>query len=138
MVARPQNRRRQRVEKPSRADTRSPAKQIQTRSERELEAWWSWEYPPKFWDKLSKVHLTRKAVRELDRRTQARRSRPSHSQRLIQPTNRSRDLARFASRGGPDLGHIKGVSSVARCANNFLTSLFSILIQQANINSLSP
>ncbi|ATY62549.1 hypothetical protein A9K55_007579 [Cordyceps militaris] len=62
-------------------------------------------FPPKFWDNLSKVWLTPRALRELDRRKDAQ-PRTAISAALITatPTN----LARFARRGGPDLCHLRG------------------------------
>ncbi|CRK29153.1 hypothetical protein BN1723_014244, partial [Verticillium longisporum] len=43
-----------------------PAKRIRTRTNLDID---SWEPPPEFWDRLSKIELTRQALRELDRRT---------------------------------------------------------------------
>ncbi|KAL7814205.1 hypothetical protein V8C44DRAFT_39375 [Trichoderma aethiopicum] len=64
----------------------------------------AWKYPPRFYDGLSKVWLARFALQELDRRNSVTpQSRPSV------PTGEfSRDLARFARQGGPDLCHLRG------------------------------
>lgn len=63
--------------------------------------------PAAFWDNLSKVWLTRNALRELDRRNQ--KSTPnatlSQVQSLIPLT-----LQRYARQGGPDLSDLRGVS----------------------------
>lgn len=64
-------------------------------------------HPPKFWDNLSKVWLTPRALRELDRRNDTNSS-------TIKTTTPSgvtaTTLARFARHGGPDLRHLRGVS----------------------------
>ncbi|KAI0398937.1 hypothetical protein F4802DRAFT_611271 [Xylaria palmicola] len=54
-------------------------------------------FSPDFWDNLSKIWLTPRALRELDRRN---RIRP--------------DLARFARHGGPDLQHLRGYPASKR------------------------
>ncbi|KAK0615137.1 hypothetical protein B0T17DRAFT_497610 [Bombardia bombarda] len=112
-MARPQNRKRERANEPSRADIDHPAKRAKTRSEIELEAWASWEYPPEFWDRLSKISLSRRALKELDRRTRTRRRHPSPPSVRASPSRRafsraSRGLARFARHGGPDLRDLRG------------------------------
>ncbi|KPM35098.1 hypothetical protein AK830_g11473 [Neonectria ditissima] len=60
-------------------------------------------FSPAFWDNLSKVWLTPRALRELDRRNN---KRPSPV--FTPPEVCSADLARFARRGGPDLRHLRG------------------------------
>ncbi|RSL66074.1 hypothetical protein CEP54_003886 [Fusarium duplospermum] len=109
---RSQNRKRRRADESSRADINPPEKKIKTRSEAELEAWESWEYPPEFYDRLSKVHLSRRALKELNRRTRARRSPASPPASPIRHallrTRTSRELARFARHGGPDLRDLRG------------------------------
>ncbi|KAK7428985.1 hypothetical protein QQZ08_004497 [Neonectria magnoliae] len=107
-MARPQNRKRQRADESSRADIDPPAKKAKTRSEIDREAWESWEYPPEFYDRLSKISLNRRALKELDRRTRTRRSHPSPPVSPSAGTIRSRDLARFARHGGPDLRDLRG------------------------------
>ncbi|KAI3390238.1 hypothetical protein diail_11349, partial [Diaporthe ilicicola] len=114
-MARPQNRKRQRAEEPSRADTDPPSKKTKTRSEIELDARASWEYPPEFWDRLSKISLSHRALKELDRRTRTRRCDPSPpsppaspGRRVFSRATTSRELARFARHGGPDLRDLRG------------------------------
>ncbi|RSM19190.1 hypothetical protein CDV31_001866 [Fusarium ambrosium] len=108
-MARSQNPKQQRTDETSRADVDTPPNKIKTRSEAELEAWESWEYPPEFYDRLSKINLTHRALRELDRRTRTRRSRPASPIRhALSRTATSRELARFARHGGPDLRHLRG------------------------------
>ncbi|KAF4455862.1 hypothetical protein F53441_1894 [Fusarium austroafricanum] len=70
----------------------------------------SWQYPPEFWDRLSKVPLIHSALEELDRRTLTRPSCPPPLTGLAQdltPTAPS-ELARFARHGGPDLQDLRG------------------------------
>ncbi|KAI8958187.1 hypothetical protein F5Y11DRAFT_362951 [Daldinia sp. FL1419] len=91
-MARLQNRKRQRANELSQEDY----------PEIELDAWASWKYPPEFWDRLSKVELTRRALEELNRRTKTRRPPPTRT--ITTP----RDFARFARHGGPDLCDLRG------------------------------
>ncbi|KAF2963358.1 hypothetical protein GQX73_g10212 [Xylaria multiplex] len=93
-MAQPQNRKRQRVDELSQDD--SPAKKTKTRAEPQ-------NFPPQFWDRLSKVWLTPRALRELDRRNSIQPRRKSKTPDVYTTT-----LARFAQRGGPDLCHIRG------------------------------
>lgn len=89
--------------------------------------------PPAFWDNLSKVWLTRRALEELDRRNaqsafnqspvqpKGKKPRTRSAVRelkhraqpaLPNPANRYLDrgnLQRFARHGGPDLSDLKGV-----------------------------
>ncbi|KAL2255946.1 hypothetical protein VTK26DRAFT_2446 [Humicola hyalothermophila] len=60
-------------------------------------------FPPEFWDNLSKVWLTRRTLRELDRRNS---TRPALGPAA--PAVYTTDLARFARHGGPDLRHLRG------------------------------
>ncbi|KAK5654423.1 hypothetical protein OQA88_7333 [Cercophora sp. LCS_1] len=60
-------------------------------------------FPPEFWDDLPKVSLTTRALRELDRRNKAR---PALKPPV--PAVYTKDLAQFASRGGPGLDHLRG------------------------------
>ena len=71
------------------------------------------DYPPDVWDNLSKITLTRKALREFDRRT--REKRHPHTARVQETAGRilrsnPRRLERFARNGGPDLSKLRGVS----------------------------
>lgn len=65
-----------------------------------------------FWDRLSRVQLSRQALREFDRRTRL----TSDTSAPLAPTarnplrgSRSIQLKRLAQRGGPSLTHIRGV-----------------------------
>ncbi|KAI1110341.1 hypothetical protein F5Y14DRAFT_429109 [Nemania sp. NC0429] len=64
-------------------------------------------FPPVFWDRLSKTHLTRRALRELDRRNRLQSSPPPPT-----PTPKeeifSGNLANFARSGGPDIADLRG------------------------------
>ncbi|KAK7422432.1 hypothetical protein QQZ08_009514 [Neonectria magnoliae] len=70
----------------------------------------SWQYPPEFWDGLSKIPLIHNAVEELERRTCTRPSFPSPPTELAQDLTlaATRELARFARHGGPDLRDLRG------------------------------
>ncbi|KAK3304811.1 uncharacterized protein B0T15DRAFT_363760, partial [Chaetomium strumarium] len=61
-------------------------------------------FPPEFWDNLSKVPLTRRALRELDRRNS---TQPALGPAV--PAVCTAYLARFARHGGPDLRHLRAV-----------------------------
>ena len=72
-------------------------------------------YPAAFWDTLSRVHLTRKALQELNRRSKqsdskaaARRTANSRLRRLLRSD--SRRLKALAKDGGADLSALRGVS----------------------------
>ncbi|KAH8763745.1 hypothetical protein F5883DRAFT_605457 [Diaporthe sp. PMI_573] len=58
-----------------------------------------------FWDGLSKVSLELSALVELNRRN---RAQPALSPPLLSPDGLTRDLARFARHGGPDLRGLRG------------------------------
>jgi hypothetical protein len=103
---------RQQKQKPLRAGIDPPVKKVKTRSEIEREAWESREYPPEFYDRLTKIPLSHGALRELNRRTHPRRSHPSPP---VGPsasigTATAQYLTRFARHGGPDLRDLWGVS----------------------------
>jgi hypothetical protein len=69
---------------------------------------------PSFWNRLSKVHLSRGALREFDRRT-SRAEQPVLTPRSNLNTSSgpgTKSVKRFSRHGGPDLSHIRGVSSV--------------------------
>ncbi|KIE01659.1 hypothetical protein MAJ_02464, partial [Metarhizium majus ARSEF 297] len=70
----------------------------------------SWQYPPEFWDRLSKIPLIHNAVEELERRTCTRPSFPSPPTEPAQNVTpaATRELARFARHGGPDLRDLQG------------------------------
>lgn len=84
----------------------SRRKSIQPRGSNRQIAVPTYNHPPSFWDDLSKVRLTSRALREHHRRNNAR---PCPTMPPIL-ADVSTNLARFARQGGPDLGHIRGVS----------------------------
>ncbi|KAB5572199.1 hypothetical protein GE09DRAFT_1170465 [Coniochaeta sp. 2T2.1] len=77
---------------------RRPNKKIKSKGELH-----SRNFPPEFWDGLSRVPLTRRALRELDRRNNAQTA-----PRPAAPAVYTTDRARFARHGGPDLRHLRG------------------------------
>ncbi|KAK1506521.1 uncharacterized protein CCOS01_16573 [Colletotrichum costaricense] len=92
-----------------------PPKRIKLRTHRDLEAWESWEYPPEFWDGLSKIEPTHRALKEFDRRTRIPRLRSCTAasnrpdEHAASTTTSYQDLSRFARHGGPDLSDLRGV-----------------------------
>jgi hypothetical protein len=96
-MARPQNRKRQRADGPSQEQPLT--KKIKSRREHRI----PWNFPPGFYDNLSKVWLTRLALRELDRRNNV------EPKPFVPANEYSTDLARFARHGGTDLHHLRGV-----------------------------
>ncbi|KAF7544205.1 hypothetical protein G7046_g9835 [Stylonectria norvegica] len=84
-------------------------------------------FTPAFWDNLSKVGLTPRALRELDRRntTQSVTKSPISGGVVVTCT----DLARFARRGGPDLGHLRGSLQPRRVAKTMASNHVSVAIQ---------
>lgn len=95
-------------------------------------------FPPEFWDNLSKLWLEPRALRELDRR--------NNLQPLSKPTPAepyATDLARFARHGGPDLQDLRGVCCDRICllliaANWRLLCLLSTQNRRATITSWAP
>ncbi|KAJ9493410.1 hypothetical protein H2202_011120 [Exophiala xenobiotica] len=71
--------------------------------------------PPSFWDTLSKIRLSRGALREFDRRNieEKVQSPCTITPKVEYPTGRARLLVkRFARRGGPDLSHLRGLANL--------------------------
>ncbi|KIW36547.1 uncharacterized protein PV06_11201 [Exophiala oligosperma] len=71
--------------------------------------------PPSFWDTLSKIRLSRSALREFDRRNIEEKVQPPCTlpPKVEYPTGRARlQLKRFARRGGPDLSHLRGLANL--------------------------
>ena len=75
--------------------------------------------PANFWNTLSKIRFSRGALREFDCRNQQRECRPFL---LSKPTTTSlpeqdlNKIKQFARHGGPNLAHLRGVSSLRpRC-----------------------
>ncbi|MCJ1402237.1 hypothetical protein MMC11_005457 [Xylographa trunciseda] len=83
-----------------------------------------------YWDSLSKLWLTRRALDELDRRNRQRASpvRPTVARNLdlgdepAQLENLSKRLKRFARHGGPDLRDLGGVSLAREMSRSLLIS----------------
>lgn len=80
-------------------------------------------HPPEYWDKLSRVWLTPRALRELDRRNDTKRSTVKTG---VPSSPTLATLKQFARRGGPDLRHLRGVScspcysaSTNKCATQY-------------------
>ncbi|KAL9101137.1 MAG: hypothetical protein Q9163_003581 [Psora crenata] len=69
-------------------------------------------HAPGFWDLLPKIHLTRPALQEFDRRNalEPKKAAIGGSSTI----DLSLDLKRFARGGGPDLSHIIGASNQPR------------------------
>ncbi|KAK1807977.1 hypothetical protein LTR12_017668 [Friedmanniomyces endolithicus] len=72
-------------------------------------------YPPEVWDKLSKITLTRKALREFDCRTREHRhpqaARGQKTARRVLRSDTTR-LQSFADKGGPDLSQLRGYAEL--------------------------
>jgi hypothetical protein len=131
--SRPQNRKRQHAEVDLSQDDLPSLPSKRSKSTGELQPF-SKLPPPAFWDNLSKVWLTRRALKELDRRNAQSASNQSPVQpKVKKPRTRSairefkhtqsaipkpvdpslgRALLRFARHGGPDLSDLKGVCSL--------------------------
>jgi hypothetical protein len=106
LMARPQNRKRPRANELSQSNPPSKKAKLARES----------NFSPEFWDNLSKVWLTPRALRELDRRNKAQ-----PSPRFAVPELYATKLARFARHGGPDLRHLRGVWFLAACDSQQLT-----------------
>jgi hypothetical protein len=78
-----------------------PSKKVKSRGRLQVPS----NFPPEFWDKLPKVYLTRRALREFDRRRSAQPALAPGA-----PEVSTTNLGRFSRHGGPDLRHLRGVS----------------------------
>ncbi len=67
--------------------------------------------PSSFWDNLSRQWLTRRTLREFDRRT-VWPAAPVLPHRTGKENINLAKLKRFARHGGPSLGDIRGVSAI--------------------------
>ncbi|OAG34276.1 hypothetical protein AYO21_11558 [Fonsecaea monophora] len=76
---------------------------------------YQWHRPPSFWNRLSKVHLSRGALREFDRRTSRAEQRALTLHSSINTSSRpgTKSVKRFSRHGGPDLSHIRGFAILA-------------------------
>jgi hypothetical protein len=86
----------------------------------------------KFYDSLSKVWLTRRALKELDRRTRQANSpqRPAPpSQRKETSQEETSKQKRFARHGGPDLRDLRGVRLNCQSVHVISDQSFSIQLQ---------
>ena len=65
-----------------------------------------------FYDSLSKIYLTRRALKEHNKRESQRikLQRPARPSRQLYRAIDAKDIKRFARRGGPDLRDLRGVS----------------------------
>ncbi|KAL7929606.1 hypothetical protein V8C35DRAFT_194073 [Trichoderma chlorosporum] len=74
-------------------------------------------FSPAFWDNLSKIPLTRRALRELDRRNDARHAleKTAHALSTI-------DVNRYSRRGGPNLRHLRGYPEPKSALSDKLSS----------------
>ena len=102
--------------------------------------------PADFWDNLSTVWLTKRALRELDRRNTATTSRPSRAPRSRRPATRAlrrncpslvlateylrccepgvfKDIKAFAKQGGPDLSTLRNACIAEKHAKRELTAV---------------
>ncbi|KAK1826339.1 hypothetical protein QBC39DRAFT_23048 [Podospora conica] len=96
-----QNRKRLRAHDPRQEHCDRPSKKVRARG--------SANFAPEFWDSLSKVWLTSRALRELDRRNNLTAlPGPGPNPPAPAPAVWTADLVRFARQGGPDLCHIRG------------------------------
>lgn len=71
---------------------------------------------PAFWDRLSRVVLSRRALKEFDRRTQVQEGTAATTASYPPTLPRGRQLTqlkRFTRRGGPSLDHLRGYSRLA-------------------------
>lgn len=69
-----------------------------------------------FYNSLSKVWLTRRALKELDRRTSKvnRPQRPASASRYVDREHTSKQIRIFARQGVPELGDLRGVKPVSK------------------------
>lgn len=103
----PHNRKRQLSE--AEPETDSPPQPIAKRQK--LEDHQRHRTPSSFWDNLSRQWLTRRTLREFDRRT-VWPTVPIPPYRTGKENINLAKLKRFARHGGPNLGAIRGVSSI--------------------------
>lgn len=68
---------------------------------------------PEVYDSLSKIWLTIRAVRELNRRNKEE-NRAKRKPVVLSPEIPNTSIVRFARQGGPDLTDLRGVRSAAR------------------------
>lgn len=109
----PHNRKRQLSE----ADSKTDLSLQPTAKRQKLEEHRRHRTPSSFWDNLSRQWLTRRALREFDRRT-VWPAGPVPPHRTGKENIDLAKLKRFARHGGPSLGDIRGVSSLQSFLNS--------------------
>lgn len=107
-ISMPRNRKRQLcVEEEPTTDSTPPP----TTKRRKLENQQRHRTPSWFWDNLSRVWLTPRALREFDRRT-VWPTTPVPPDRTDKEDIDLAQLKRFARHGGPSLDHLRAVGSI--------------------------
>lgn len=96
-----------------------------------------WDHrPPRFWDTLSKVRLSRGAIREFERRTSQtgqQRRRPVSPRAAASSVGNIQQLKRFSRHGGSDLAHLRGVSILLDETNSH--RILTPIVQFASMSS---
>ena len=103
----PHNRKRQLSE----ADSKTDLSPQPTAKRQKLEEHQQHRTPSSFWDNLSRQWLTRRTLREFNRRTVCS-TVPIPPYRTGKENIDLAKLKRFARHGGPNLGDIRGVSAI--------------------------
>ncbi|EPE09490.1 hypothetical protein F503_07266 [Ophiostoma piceae UAMH 11346] len=91
----------------------------------------AWQYPPEFWDRLSKISLTHLAIKEHNRRVRLQQHSsllpPVLNEHFVVHALPSKDLVSFARHGGPDLSDLRGFRQpfVAMSANDSTSTLLT-------------
>lgn len=80
------------------------------------------DIPPVIYERLPQLHLTPRALRELNRR-------PHMPISLMRSPDS--DLPRFARQGGPDLQHIRGVCGYAKASRLLVHGWFTDNVQMS-------
>ncbi|TWU70694.1 hypothetical protein ED733_001576 [Metarhizium rileyi] len=110
-----------------------PAKRVKSTSAVRIAS----NFPPQFWDNLSKVWLTPRALREIDRRNGAR---PPVTTSPAPTVFTATTLTQFARRGGPDLRHLRGYPEpkhTARMNSNCSSVILSRRTQSTKATTIS-
>jgi hypothetical protein len=107
---RPQNRKRQYAEADSLQD--DPPSRLSKKLKSTKDHHSAYNFLPSFYDSLSKVWLTRRALRELDRRNHLKSSTcaPTPAPKPVHKLPTRKELQRFSRHGGPELRDLRGVS----------------------------
>ncbi|KAH7176371.1 hypothetical protein EDB81DRAFT_940301 [Dactylonectria macrodidyma] len=110
---------RQRSEEPSPTNTTGSSEKRRRTSYVRVDVWAPWRYAPEFWDGLSMIHMTRKAMAELNRRNSILHDSPPPlppppAELAGLPVHTAvttvidRGLVRSARQGGLDLTDLRG------------------------------